>query len=94
MPRTLQEILDHDEELADYFENADPDEFVEVPLSVIAERRLAQAARARASAEQQIAESVQRARETGVSWRRIGEMLGTSAQAAQKRYHDRSTAAT
>lgn len=86
MPRTLQEILDHDEELADRFATSDPDTWTELPLADEAERRLAQAARGRASAEQAVADSVAFARQHDVSWRRIGDVLGTSAQAAQKRY--------
>lgn len=90
MPRTLQEILDHAEELADYFEQADPDEFVEVPLSVIYERRLAQAALARACAEQQVAYAVHEAHDNGLSWTRIGKLLGTTAQSAHRRYARRA----
>jgi hypothetical protein len=86
MPRTLQEILEHDEELADRFETSDPDTWTEIPIEDEAERRLAQAARARAHAEHAVADSVAFARQHNLSWRRIGDVLGTSAQAAQKRY--------
>lgn len=86
MPRTLQEILDHDEELADRFENSDPDTLTELPLEDEAQRRLVRAARSRARAERSVADSVEFARQHNLSWRRIGEVLGTSAQAAQKRY--------
>ena len=86
MPRTLQEILDHDEELADYLEDVEPDSLTPIPMEVEAERRLVRAVRARAAAEREIAEDVAFARRHGMSWRRIGNVLGTSAQAAQKRY--------
>lgn len=86
MPRTMQAIVDHDDELADYFEQLDPDDLTDVPVDVEMERRLAQAARGRARTEREIADAVEAARQYGLSWRRIGEMLGTSAQAAQKRY--------
>lgn len=40
----------------------------------------------RARSERQIVEAVTAARRKGLSWQRIGELLGTSAQAAQQRY--------
>ncbi len=36
--------------------------------------------------EQQLLEAVAKARVGGLSWRKIGVLLGTSAQAAQQRY--------
>ena len=44
------------------------------------------AALARARSERQIVEAITAARAKNVSWTRIGELLGTSAQAAQQRY--------
>lgn len=41
---------------------------------------------ARARGERQIVDAVTAARAKNVSWQRIGELLGTSAQAAQQRY--------
>jgi hypothetical protein len=41
---------------------------------------------ARARSERQIVEAVTAARSKGLSWQRIGDILGTSAQAAQQRY--------
>jgi hypothetical protein len=90
MPRTLQEILDHADELADRFEAYEPTDDDRVSTAKINARRLAQAAVARAQAERQVAEAVTAARADGVSWRRIGESLGTSAQATQKRYAART----
>jgi hypothetical protein len=43
---------------------------------------------ARARSERQIVDAVIAARNAGISWARIGDMLGTSAQAAQQRYGD------
>lgn len=37
--------------------------------------------------EEQTRREVDRAREAGMSWRRIGEALGVSAQAARQRFH-------
>jgi hypothetical protein len=83
MPRTIQEILDHADELAKRFESLEPDDSKETP---VAEHLLRRAALARARTERQIVEAVEAARANGLSWARIGALLGTSAQAAQQRY--------
>ena len=83
MPRSIQEILDHADELAERFENLSPDEADEIPVE---EYLLQRAVVARARSEQQVIDAVARARGSGVSWQRIGALLGTSAQAAQQRY--------
>jgi len=79
MPRSIQDILDHANELAERFENYQPESGDERPVE---EYLLERAALARALSERQIVEAVATAR----SWQRIGELLGTSAQAAQQRY--------
>jgi hypothetical protein len=83
MPRSLQWILDHQDELADRAEQLDPDELVDVSTPEMVLRR---AAWKRAEAEREIAEAVAEARDKGVSWRVIGDSIGTSAQSAQRRY--------
>jgi len=83
MPRSIQEILDHADELARRFEEYEPDPGDEEP---VAEYLLRRAALERARSERHIVEAVVAAREEGLSWARIGELLGTSAQAAQQRY--------
>lgn len=83
MPRSIQEILDHADELAKQFEDYDPELDDERPLEEYLVRR---AAIARARGERQVIDAVAAARTNGVSWQRIGELLGTSAQAAQQRY--------
>ena len=83
MPRTIQEILDHADELAQRFEDYEPAADDEVS---VAEHPLRRAALARARSERQIVEAVEAARAEGISWARIGGLLGTSAQAAQQRY--------
>lgn len=83
MPRSIQEILDHADELAERFENLDPDQTTEVPVE---EYLLQRAVVARARTEQQLLDAVVAARAAGVSWQKIGALLGTSAQAAQQRY--------
>jgi len=83
MPRSIQDILDHADELAERFENYEPDPDDERPVE---EYLLERAALARARSERQIVDAITAARTKGVSWTRIGELLGTSAQAAQQRY--------
>jgi hypothetical protein len=83
MPRTIQEILDHADDLAKRFEDYEPVDSDERP---VVEYLLQRAALARARTERQIIEAVEVARADGISWARIGALLGTSAQAAQQRY--------
>lgn len=83
MPRSIQEILDHADELAQRFEDYAPSEGDERSVEVYLLQR---AALARAYSERQILDAVASARAAGVTWSRIGELLGTSAQAAQQRY--------
>jgi hypothetical protein len=83
MPRSIQEILDQADELAQRFESYEPDAADERPVE---EYMLERAALARASSEQQVADAVIAARASGASWQKIGSLLGTSARAAQQRY--------
>ena len=83
MPRTIQEILDHADELAKRFEDLEPEQGKDVPVG---EYLLRRAALARARTERNILEAVEASRAEGISWARIGAVLGTSAQAAQQRY--------
>lgn len=83
MPRSIQEILDHGDELARRFEDYEPSSEDERPVE---EYLLERAAINRARSERQVVEAVVSARAKGLSWQRIGEILGTSAQAAQQRY--------
>ena len=82
-PLPIQEILDHADELAKRFEDYEPDPADERSVE---EYLLERAALARARSERQIVDAVTAARAKSVSWQRIGELLGTSAQAAQQRY--------
>ena len=82
MPRSLQEILEHADELGRRFEEHEPADVRDAaPLQAIRE-----AATERAATERRVAEAVAAAREAGVSWSAIGSMLGTSGEAARKRY--------
>lgn len=83
MPRSVQDILDHADELAKRFEDYEPVPDDEV---AVAEHLLRRAALARARSERQVSDAVDAARRTGISWKKIGAELGISAQAAQQRY--------
>jgi hypothetical protein len=83
MPKSTQEILDHAEELVRRFEDFDPELATE---RLVEDYLLQRAVAARARSEREVVEAVAAARAKGISWRRIGELLGTSAQAAQQRY--------
>lgn len=83
MPRTAQEIIDHAEELADLFESDAPLDWEERP---VAEYLLQRAVRHRARGESDVRDAVAKARNDGMTWKRIGTFLGTTAQAAQQRY--------
>jgi hypothetical protein len=83
MPRSIQEILDHADELTERFEDYEPAEGDERSVE---EYLLQRAALARARSERQIVDAIAAARTAGISWSKIGELLGTSAQAAQQRY--------
>lgn len=84
MPRTLQEIIDHQDELAEAFEQHEPapDEH----LDPAAFEALRNAAAQKAHAEQALAQAVTQARDAGYTWAAIGALLGTSGEAARQRY--------
>jgi hypothetical protein len=84
MPRTLQEIIDHADELAEKFENYEPQPGDHERVSPLT--RLRVAALKRAAVEVEISEAVHQAREAGMSWSRLGEVLGTSGEAVRQRY--------
>ncbi len=82
MPRSLQEILAHADELGRRFEDHEPDDVrTAAPL-----RDVRDAVTARGDAERRVAQAVAAARDAGVSWAAIASMLGTSGEAARKRY--------
>jgi hypothetical protein len=89
MPRSIDDLLARADELADRFEGFEPDEDQRGEPAVMALRR---AAYRRALIERELVESVRRARESGISWARIGTELGTSGEAARQRYAHRTDA--
>jgi len=85
MRRSLDELAANAEALADQFENYDPTaEDAERPLPPVMAVRLA--AYRRDAAEAELAAAVTHAREENVSWRQLGEAIGTTGEAARQRY--------
>jgi len=87
MPRTVQEILDHADDLAKRFEDYEPAADDERDPQVFAALR--NAVVSRSDAERTIKDAVDDAREHGYSWGFIGSLLGTSGEAARQRYGSR-----
>ncbi len=84
MPRTVQEILAHADELAATFEAYEPAADDERdPAAYVA---LREAVVSRADAERDVVAAVGTARSQGYSWAAIGGLLGTTGEAARQRY--------
>jgi hypothetical protein len=82
VPKNLQYLLGHADELARRFEEHEPGETRDAtPL-----RAIRDAVIARSQAEQQVAKAVCQARDEHVPWAAIGMVLGTSGEAARQRY--------
>lgn len=81
MPRSLQEVLDHADELSRRFEEEEPEGRDAGVL-----RALRAAVAQKAAGERHVAEAVVTARNADISWSSIGAMIGTSGEAARKRY--------
>jgi hypothetical protein len=78
----VQEILDHGDELAARFENAEPDDLRDAS----ALRAVREAVLVRAESERVLRDAVVQARHDRHSWAAIGAMVGTSGEAARQRY--------
>ena len=87
MPRSVQEIMAHADELADRFEDYDPEPGSGRDARAL--RDVAAAFRRVAASTQGLAAAVSVARAEGHSWAAIGAMLGTSGEAARQRYGSR-----
>lgn len=83
MPRTLNDILAHADELASRFEKYEP-----APHDAMtqAELALSRAVIASARSSKAVADAVAEARAEGTSWSRIATLLGTSPQSARERF--------
>jgi hypothetical protein len=84
MPRSAEEIMAHADELADRFEDYEPDPGSGRDARAL--RDVAAAFRRIAASAQDLAAAVSVARAEGHSWAAIGAMLGTSGEAARQRY--------
>lgn len=85
MPRSLDDILARSEQLADQFEAYEPEEGDRDTVSPVTAVRLA--ALKRDAAERELADAVAAARrQAATPWRVIGELVGTSGEAARQRY--------
>jgi hypothetical protein len=82
MPRTLQDIIEHADELAARAAAIEP----VGDGHVVAVAALRAAVVASARADERVATEVAAARADGMSWLAIGIVLGTSGEAARKRF--------
>lgn len=84
IPRSVQEILDHSDELASRFEDYEPAAGDQRdPAAYLA---LREAVASRSDAERSIMVAVEAARTHGYPWVFIGKIIGTSGEAARQRY--------
>jgi hypothetical protein len=84
MPRTVEEILAHADDLAARFEDYEPDSEDELDVAAIGQLRAAVAEQS--AAERHLLDAVKAARDAGMSWASIGTFVGTSGEAARQRY--------
>lgn len=84
MPRSLEEIIAHADEIADAFEKYEPTFEDEGKASPVVALRLAVVRRAQA--DRDLLDAVSEARDREVSWAAIGSVIGTSGEAARQKY--------
>jgi len=90
VPRSVKDILEHADELAARFENYEPNDEDERDPAAFAALR--DAVLARSVSERAILDAVEQARAQGYSWAFIGQIIGTSGEAARQRYGHKSDA--
>jgi len=84
MPRSVDDILKHADELAKKFEDYEPKADDERDVGAV--NALRHAVLARSDAERTVRDAVDSARRAGLSWALIGSQIGTSGEAARQRY--------
>lgn len=89
MPRSIEEIIEQAAALADRFETHQPDAKKVVDAAAL--RALRKSFINRAAADSRLADAVMVARAGGHSWAAIGNMIGTSGEAARQRYAQPAT---
>jgi hypothetical protein len=87
MPRSVDEILQHADELAARFEDYEPSAADELDSEAVAALR--GAVQERSDAERHMIDAIRIARESGMSWSAIGLFVGTTGEAARQRYSDK-----
>jgi hypothetical protein len=87
VPRSVDEILQHADELAARFEDYEPSDADELDSEAVAALR--NAVRERSDAERHMIDAIRIARESGMSWSAIGLFVGTTGEAARQRYSDK-----
>ena len=87
MPRSVDEILQHADELAERFENYEPNPADELDPGAVTLLRAA--IQERSEAERHLIDAIRTARESGMSWSAIGTFVGTSGEAARQKYSDK-----
>lgn len=90
MPRSVQEILDHADELAARFEDYEPPTTDERDPAAFTALR--EAVASRSDAERAVRDAVEQARTRGYTWAFIGKIIGTSGEAARQRYSHKQDA--
>ena len=84
MPRTVEKILAHADELAARFEQYEQRPEDELDVDVITALRAAVAEHS--VAERHVIDAVRTARHAGMSWAAIGTFVGTTGEAARQQY--------
>ena len=84
MARSLEEVIEEAEELADWFEAEGPSPENQRPVSEFFLGCIVDALSL--GDDHAIAEAVSAARDAGVSWSQIGHVLGVSGSEAERRF--------
>ena len=84
MPRSVEEILAHADELAARFEQYEPQ--TEDELNVGANTALRAAVAEQSAAERHVIDAVRAARHADMSWAAIGTFVGATGEAVRQRY--------
>jgi hypothetical protein len=87
MPRSVEEILQHADELAARFQNYEPSPDDELDVGAVV--LLRSAIQERSQAERHLIEAIRAARGSGMSWSAIGSLVGTTGEAARQKYSSR-----
>ena len=87
MPRSVEEILQHADELAARFEDYEPSDADDLDAGAVAALRTA--VQERSDAERRMIDAIRLARESGMSWSPIGLFARPTGEAARQRYSDK-----